>query len=228
MQQNFTRFAAVCCILSVITTLGIHVYFPDPPADFEKRVLLFRDSTYLLNRWWVIVHCLLVVVSMWGFALTEMKRSPGFAGIGFLFFCVFAFAEITRQMFVLFYINDLREQYVTTLDPAVKETLKQLLTYAGLLTAPLFGVFILSFGLGNLCYGIALTNEKGFGKVLSVLLLMWGAGALIAFGNSFWKQSAIDSFVEKYNFTYQPLMRILIAWWLWKRAGEIQPSPARP
>jgi hypothetical protein len=72
-QKNFIRFAAVCCFLSVITTLGIHLYFPDPPADFEQRVKLYRDTTYMINRWWVIIHCLLVIVSMWGFSLLQMK-----------------------------------------------------------------------------------------------------------------------------------------------------------
>jgi hypothetical protein len=205
----------------VVTTLGIHSFFPDPPAGFEERILLFRNNTYLLNRWWVIAHCLLVIVSMWGFALLQIKKAPGFTGLGFLFFTVFAIMEITRQMFVLFYMNELRQQYLFATDPAIKEGLKITLSNAGLLTAPLFGVFILTFGLGNLCYGLSLSSNKGFDKMLSVLLIIWGIGNLVAFGNNFWKLSAIDQFIEKYNFTYQPFMRALIGLWLWKKSNDL-------
>ncbi len=107
----FLRFAAICCFLTVLTTVGIHAIFPDPPSDFEQRVLLYRDGYYLLNRWWVVVHCLLVLIAMWGFALIQMRRAAGFAGLGMLFFATFAITEIARQMTVLFYLNPLRAQY---------------------------------------------------------------------------------------------------------------------
>jgi hypothetical protein len=201
--------------------LGIHLYFKDPPEDFEQRILLFRNKTYLVNRWWVIAHCLLVIVSMWAFALIQFKKAPGFTGIGFLFFAVFGIAEITRQMYVLYYVNELRQQYSMAADPIVKQGLKQTITSAGLLAVPLFGVFVFSFGVGNLCYGLSLFDQRGFDKLLSVLLIVWSLGNFFAFGNSFWESAALSTFIDKYSFTYQPLMRLLIAWWLWKKAALI-------
>lgn len=221
IQKRFIRFASICCFLTVVTTLGIHLFFPDPPAGFEERILLFRDKTYLLNRWWVIAHCLLVIVSMWGFTMLQMKKAAGLAGLGFLFFAVFAIAEITRQMFVFFYINELRQQYLFAADPAIKEGIKITLSNAGLLTAPLFGVFILMFGLGNLCYGLSLSWDQRFSKILSVLLIIWSIGSFVALGNDFWKIPAIDQFIEKYNFTFQPFMRAFIGLWLWKKSNAL-------
>jgi hypothetical protein len=219
VSSPFLRFASVCCFITIVTTLGIHLYFTDPPADFEQRILLFRDKTYLLNRWWVIAHCLLVIVSMWGFALIRIKKAPGFIGIGFVFFVVFGIAEITRQMYVLFYLNELREQYSLAADPVIKGGLKQTISSAGLLGAPLFGLFIFTFGLGNLSYGISLFNGKGFDKILSISLMLWAAGNFLALGNSFWQSRSLDSFIEKYSYTYQPLMRALLAIWIWKKSG---------
>ena len=221
IQKRFIRFAAFCCFLTVITTVGIHRFFPDPPSGFEERLLLYRDKTYLLNRWWVIAHCLLVIISMWGFAILQMKKAPGFTGLGFLFFVVFAIMEITRQMFVLFYMNELRQQYLLGVDPAIKEGIKISLSSAGQLTAPLFGVFILMFGLGNLCYGLSLRWDQPFNKILSVLLIVWSIGSFLALCNNFWKLPAIDQFIEKYNFTFQPLMRALIGLWLWRRSNDL-------
>lgn len=220
VQKNFIRLASVCCFLTVITTLGIHAFFPDPPASFEERVLLFRDPTYLLNRWWVIAHCLLVIVAMWGFALLQFKKAPGFTGLGFLFFCVFSIAEITRQMIALFYINGLREQYVMATDAATKEGLKLTLSTAGLLTSPLFGVFILMFGLGSLCYGFSLARAKGFDKLLSILFLISGAGSFVLMGNDFWKIGWLENLLSKYNSTFTPLLRAIIGIWLWKKSAS--------
>ena len=221
IQKKFIRFASICCFLSVITTLGIHAYFPDPPSSFEERVLLFRNTTYLVNRWWVIIHCLLVIVAMWGFALLQFKKAPGFAGLGFLFFCVFAIAEITRQMIVLFYMNGLREQYVNATDPVIREGIKLTLTHAPLLTAPLFGLFILAFGLGGLCYGLSLLDTRGFSKLIGILMIVSGIASFILLGNNFWQSDSLEKVIEKYNMTFTPLLRLLTGVWLWKKANTL-------
>jgi hypothetical protein len=219
-ENSFLRLASICCFITVITTLGIHVIFPDPPVEFDKRILLFRDKTYLLNRWWVITHCLLVIISMWGVALIQCRKSPGYIGLGFVFFVIFGIAEITRQMYVLLYMNGLRDQYYMSTDQQIRESLKPFINNAGLLASPMFGVFILSFGIANLFYGVGLAREKGFGKLISVLLLIWAAGTFLALGNSFWNIPAINSIIEKYNFTYQPAVRMLLGVWLWKMADR--------
>lgn len=221
-SKSFLHFAAACCLLSMITTLGIHLAFPEPPADFEQRILLFRDQIYLLQRWWIIVHCLLVIVSMCGVALWLIRKSPGFAPLGFLFFAVFGIAEIFRQMIVLFYFNGLREQYHLATDAATKEVFRNTLSTAGLMASPLFGLFMLSFGLGNLFYGIGLAREKGWSRWLSVLLIAWALFVFLSLGNEFWRSESLGSIVEAYSFTYQPLMRLLIAIWLWQKAGNLQ------
>ena len=89
-------------------------------------------------------------------------------------------------MMVLFYTNVLREQYHMTTDAAAKAGLKITLTSAGQLTAPLFGVFILMFGLGSLCYGFSLIHANGFSKLLSIMLIISGLVSFIMLGNNFW------------------------------------------
>lgn len=215
---RFLRFASICCFITVVTTLGIHLYFPDPPQDFEKRVLLFRDTTYLINRWWVIFHCLLVIVSMWGFGLIQLRKAPGLIGVGFVFFVVFGVAEITRQMYILYYLNELKQQYVLATDPVIKAGLKQSVINGGLLGAPLFGLFVFAFGIGNLCYGLSLFNGSQFDKLLSLLLILWSVGNFLALGNSFWQLGILNRIINHYSYTYQPIMRALLGVWIWKKA----------
>jgi hypothetical protein len=160
----------------------------------------------------------LALVAMWGFFLINYRKSIGFTGIGFVFYSVFAVVEIIRQMFVLFYLNGLRIKYVNEIDLTIKSLLKHDLSTFSLFSNGFFGTFILAFGLGNLCYGLSLWSEKGFGKVLSWMLILWSFGSFLALGNEFFQNQSVGKFIGNYNFIYQPLMRGLLAWWVWKQA----------
>ncbi len=179
---------------------------------------MYKDPIYLLNRWWVIGHCLLVLIAMWGIALVQFRKTAGFTGLGFLFFSVFAIAEISRQMLVLFYLNGLRIQYIAAESGALKENLRMSMDQFALTGNSIFGLFVLTFGLGNLCYGLSFFPEKGFGKWLSWLLILWSMGSFLALANEFWQQEGLGTFISWYNTTFQPLVRALLAWWLWKEA----------
>jgi hypothetical protein len=221
ISKDFLRFTAICGFLTVLTTLGVHLFFAAPPTDFEARALLFKDSTYIFNRWWIIIHCLLALVAMWGFFLIQYRKSIAFAGLGFLFFGVFAITEIARQMFVLFYLNGLRTRYIAETDATIKSLLKYDLTTFSTFSTSFFGLFVLAFGLGNLCYGWSLWREKGFGKILSWMLIVWSLGSFTALANEFIANATIAKFIETYNYVYQPLMRGLLAWWVWKKSENL-------
>lgn len=217
-SKNFIKFTAISGFFSVITTLGIHLLFPDVPTDFEERAAIFQDGIYILNRWWVIIHCILVLIAMWGFFLTQFRKSIGFTGLGFIFFVVFAVVEIIRQMFVLFYLNGLRAKYLTETDIVIKSLYKYDLTTFSMFSNSFFGMFILAFGLANFFYGLSLWTEKGFGKILSWMLIIWGLGSFLALANEFLANESIADFLRFYNYSYQPLMRGLLAWWILKKA----------
>ena len=226
---NFLRVAAIACFATVITTIGIHAIFNFDVTTFEERVSLFRNRLYLLNRWWVIVHCLLVLIAMWGVFVARRLRASGWVGLGLTFFSVFAFTEIFRQILVLFYLNGLRARYLAATDDGLRVFLTHSMDQFGLISLSLFGLFILSFALGNLCYGIALVPEEGFDRILGVLLLVWAFGTLTAFGNAFWEAPGLERAVSVFNLWFQPAMRFLIALWLWRAATSAEPAvrPAR-
>lgn len=215
---SFLKITAACGFLSIITTLGIHLFFPPVPADFESRALLFQSSMYLFNRWWIIIHCLLVLVAMWGFYLIQRDKKQEWAGLGFLFFGVFAVVEIFRQFLVLFYLNGLRANYVAETDMTIKGLLKNDINNFTLFSVSFFGLFVFAFGLGNLCYGLSLWGEKRFGKILSWLLILWSLGSMLALSNEFLKSELLAKGIETYNYVYQPVMRGLLALWVWGKA----------
>lgn len=213
--NNFLVLAIVCCLLSVITTVGIHSSLFDlGELSFEERLRLFENPTYITKGFWVIVHCLFVFIAMLGFLLIQFRKSIGFMIAGFVFFAVFSFTEIFRQMFVFFYLNNLRRSYLETSDVIAQEIIKINIDHAGLMGYALFGLFIVAFALGNICYGISLFNNQKIDRILGYLLLILGIGNLIAFGNEFWQSESITSIIEYFSLIYQPVMRLLIGLWM--------------
>lgn len=166
MKPSFIHVAAMACLLSVITTIGIHSLFKYNAATFEQQVILHQNSTYLLNRWWVIIHCLLVIVAMWGFFLARPKDTTPLTGLGFVFFVVFGITETFRQLLILFYLNNLRAQYFVAADHATKLFYEKSITSFSMFGNSLFGLFILTFALGNLFYGLSLLKTTGYSKAL--------------------------------------------------------------
>jgi len=226
--QRFLLTAIVCCLLSVITTLGIHSpLFDLGDLSFDERIRLFENPTYITNRFWVIAHCLFVLIAMLGFLLIQVKKSPGFTIAGFIFFAVFSFTEIFRQMFVFFYLNNLRRSYLGTNDTALQEMIKVSMDHAGLIGYALFGLFIVTFALGCICYGISLLgNSTKLDRILAYLLLIWGIGNLLAFGNEFWDSESLGQFVEYFSIIYQPIMRVLVGIWMIRKYKEIMVNKA--
>ena len=214
-NRRFLQFAIICCFISVVTTLGIHSgLFDLRDLSFDDRIRLFDNPKYIANRFWVIFHCLFVLIAMLGFLLIQFRKSQGFTLLGFIFFAVFSFTEIFRQMFVFFYLNNLRRSYLETTDDTAREVIQLSMDHAGLIGYALFGLFIVSFALGNICYGMSLLGGTKVDRILAYLLLIWGVGNLFAFGNEFWNSNAIGQFVEYFSIIYQPIMRVLVGLWM--------------
>jgi small-conductance mechanosensitive channel len=217
---KFVRFAAVCGFISVVTTLGVHLFFPNFASDFDGRIRLYNNEIYLLNRWWIIFHCLLVLIAASGFMVIAYTRSLGFTALGFTFLITFAVAEIFRQLLVIFHLNGMRAKFIAETDIATKSILRISIENFDSLSNSFFGLFILAFSLGNLFFSLSIWKEKGFGKLLSILLLIWAIGSFVAFGNEFYNNAVVSTVLQKYNYTYQPVVRLFLALWLWRKANN--------
>lgn len=214
ISSRFLVFCGVCALLSALTTFGVHLLFEVPPA-FAQQVELYQNPRYLFRCAWVIGHCLLVLFSVLGVALKRWERAPGWLLAGLLCFVVFGLTEIFRMTLTLSYVNLLREKYVLATDPTVRLVLQtQLETWSGINTG-LFLMFSVAFGLGNLLYGLALWPPgSGPDRLLSVGLLVWAGLGLWGFINRFWPTEAGSWLLEGAAVTWQPLMRVVLGWWL--------------
>lgn len=146
ISKKFLRVAIVCCFFSAITTIGIHSNLFDLTNVDSLRV--FENSTYMAKRFWVIAHCLFVFISMLGFLLIQIKKETGFTVLGFIFYLIFSIAEIYRQLFYLFYINNLRRSYFEAGDSSLQELIQMNIEQAGFVGYSLFALFIFAFAIG--------------------------------------------------------------------------------
>lgn len=222
-MKNFLLFAALCSLATAVTTILIH-NFPYGQMTFEERAMLYQDATYFKQRLVIIAHCSLFLVAMWGAFLVLYKKALALSGLGLLFFALFSITETIRQVSIIFYLNGLREKYFGATGVTQAEIIKIGIENFGFINYTLYAIFIVSFGLGALFYGLALLQLKHiiFNKFLGILMLFWSIGSFVAFGNVFWGFNWLDKIIEPYNLYYQSLMRILIAVWLWRIFIEIK------
>ncbi len=80
VSTRFLRFASICALATALTTLAIHL-LPELWADadtFEEQLQLQHNSIYVLHSWIIIVHCLLVIVSMFGLGSQVVGRAGSY------------------------------------------------------------------------------------------------------------------------------------------------------
>lgn len=209
------RLACIAAFLVVITTVGIHSnLFDFSGLDFRQRAELHADRWYHFSKWWIIIHCLLVIISMWGVALVLGRTKVAFTAPGMLFISVFGITEIFRQLLVLFYLNGLRQNYLEATDERTIEFITQNIQSFGLFAYALFGLFILAFALGNLFFGFALLKEQKLGHWLGILLIVWSVQGLMTLGNEFWNMGWFNEINKWFSLIIQPLIRLCVALWL--------------
>ena len=91
---TFMRVAAVCAMVSAVTTLGLiflpYAFAPIEDGDTARRLL---DPVYVTRVWVALVHPLLVLVGALGILVARLGPAAGSAVCGFVFFLLWAGTE---------------------------------------------------------------------------------------------------------------------------------------
>ena len=220
---RFVRFASVCAFATALTTLAIHLL---PPlwasADtFEEQLALRHNPIYLARLWVVIVHCILVVVSMYAVGVLRARRQTNLMALGFLGFVVFAVAELLRTSLAIFALNRRwREEYATVTDDARKDALRAAIEAFPGFGSALFFVFAIAFQLALLCYGFALLGGQGMDRLLGGVFLLWVLLSLPGMFDTIVGSPGASRYFEWVGPYFQPLARALVGVWLWREAEK--------
>jgi len=209
-SRNYCIIGALAASVSVITTLGIHGFL-EGPSTFEEALQVYQTPYYIFTKAWVILHCIVVIISM--YALSKFLQSQGsiYAGLGFVFYAGFGFFELFRMTLVLGYLGQLRTSFLSTDDEMLRQILQiEMDNFAGI-GQGLFFAFIICFIVGNLITGLCCISFRGLYGALGYVLVFWGIVSTILLINEFVQVNAISNFGNYFSLIFQPSARILVA-----------------
>lgn len=224
MELNkFIKVAAACSIIGAITT-ALLIFLPSPEAkDFEAQVQLFNNKLYLSKLWVLFVHPQFNLIAALGIAAVLLKKYPEFIIPATLFISIWAYTEANQQAFMIDAVNQYwRPGYINAENEATKAAF-----YAQLIGAPAirdsqYFLLLFGFGVGSFLFGLALIKEDKLGVILGVCYLFVSLVSLISFARYYLGFEAVAPLIDGfYNWLYpwlQPLVRMALGIWLWKKS----------
>jgi hypothetical protein len=230
LTSRFFRFGAVCAVLTALTTLVVHIV-PCLWADattFEQQADLRLDPIYLAQRWTILVHCTLVIISMFVLGAAKLRSAPVLVSFGFLGYLGFGFTEIVRTSISIFAVNRTwRAGYAAAADDATREHFRSLITAYGGINDALFFIFYTAFLIGLVCYGLAFLRSEGRKSHLGFLFLLWSLLSVPGFIDAIMGRESLGRYFEWVGPYFLPLARLYIGVWFWKNAERLGSSLQR-
>jgi hypothetical protein len=221
-KPSFYRSAAVCSVLSAITTLLL-IFLPrffEPAEGFEGRMARVDDPVYELRSWVYLLHPFLALMAAIGVAARIRVQASAAAVIGLLGFVLWAFTEAFQQTLTLFAFDKWRVMYAAA-DELTREQIRTNASmYDGLWDAMYF-LLLIGFAIGNFSLGQALVRWRGLTRIVGCFLLLAFVLTLTnVFSELQWMQ--LSGPLAEWSYpAIQPLGRVLIGIWLWRVADEL-------
>ena len=219
-DPRFFRVAAVCSVLSAVTTLLL-IFLPQwflPVQGFEDRMARIDESAYQVRSWVYLLHPFLVFAAALGLALAVWRRAPVLAIGALAGFALWAFTEAGQQTMTLFAFDRWRAAWATA-DAATRKTIQiNAAMYDGLWDG-MYMLLLIGFAIGNACLGAALWKNGGLQRAVSGFL--WAACALTValFIGELGLQVVPEVALRWAYPALQPLGRTLTGIWLWHHAA---------
>jgi hypothetical protein len=206
MKSTQFKAGAVCAFLSAITTIGIHSIFRSP-GSFEESLLIYKTGMYVFSKWWVIFHCLFVIISIYAFVYYLDARGVSFANLGFSFYFAFGIIEILRMFLVLHYLRQLRDQYLSADSEVLRDTIRLSIDNIQGIGNMLFSAFTVAIIAGNLFVGLACLSQEKYIRYFGIALIVWACVLVISLTNEYSNIAWIGSFVGMFSLIFQPIIR---------------------
>ena len=222
-EARFLRVAAVCSVLSALTTLML-IFLPEFFAStqgFEARMARVHETAYRLRAWAYLLHPFITLTAALGIAFAIRHRAPVLALFGALGFTWWAFTEASQQTLTLFAFDRWRVAYAAA-DEATRAAIRiNAMMYDGIWDG-MYMLLLIAFAIGNACYCAALLNRPGLPRVVGGFMLAACVLTILLFINELGIALLPEPVLEWMYPSIQPLGRILIGVWLWRVASGKQ------
>jgi hypothetical protein len=176
----------------------------------------------MAQRWTILVHCALVIISMFILGAAKWRNAPALVSFGFLGYLFFGFTEILRTSISIFAVNRTwRAGYAAAADDATRERFQALLAAYGGINQAFFFVFYTGFFIGLICYGLAFMRTEGRKSQLGILFLVWALLDVPGFIDTVAGTQWLGPYFEWVGPYFLPLARLYVGVWLWKNAASL-------
>lgn len=220
-HPSFYKRAAVCSVLSAVTTLGL-IFLPRffaPVEGFEARMGRVHDPVYVLYSWVYLVHPFLTFTAALAVGLRIRRLASAAALIGVLGFALWAFTEAGQQTLTLFAFDKWRIAYPTADELTRAQIRTNTMVYDGLWDAMYF-LLLIGFTIGNTAFGLVLARGRGLTRAVGWFFFAAVALTLTYMGREL-GLPPVPEVLETWAYpAIQPLARTLIGVWLWRAATE--------
>ena len=224
---SFYRTAAICSIVSALTTLGL-IFLPYlfiPVDGFDGRMNRINEPAYVLRSWIYLLHPFLCGAAALAVAMRLRTLASAGAIVGLLGFLLWAGTEAGQQTMTLFTMDKWRAAWATADELTRAHIRASVLMYDGLWDAKYF-LLLIGFAIGNLSFGLVMVKRHGLTRVVGGFFL--AAAALTIVWNMLPEVGgpSLPESIEPWLYpAIQPLGRTLIGLWLWRAADENGPLP---
>jgi hypothetical protein len=220
IDPRFFRVAAVCSLISALTTLLL-IFLPEffPPApDFAARMARVHSGAYQLRAWVYLLHPFMVFTAALGVALAIRQHAPVLAIAGIAGFALWAFNEAGQQTLTLFAFDRWRLAW-----EAADETTRAAIRintslYDGIWDG-MYMLLLIGFAIGNASLGAALLSGQGLARVVGGFMLAACVLTCVLFAGELGLVLLPEPVTGWAYPAIQPLGRALLGLWLWQQAN---------
>jgi hypothetical protein len=220
METRFIRFGAICSVLLAVTTflLWLLPRMVEPATTFEARLSLVNNPHYMGRLWTNFIHMFFALGACLAIYSVLRDKARGFAALGMAFFFIWVFTEMLGLSINIFGVNMTWRAGYAAATPEQQAIYKTLLTWWPGAWEGFYFLLGLAYLLGSLAFGGLMVVQKGFTRLVGVLVLCGApisAGFLIGgYGGPSWPEEIAGAVYP----VVQPLARFLTGVWLWKMA----------
>lgn len=221
----FFRLAAVCSCIGAATTAYL-MLVPLPAAStVMEQALLSTNIIYLSKLWMLFFHPQFNFIAVLGCGLLLVRNASWQVLLATLFMATWSYTELSQQAFLIDALNQYwRPAYMSASSVSEKSSYDTILLAASGISDSQYFVVIYCFGMGSVFLGWAFLKSNRLGRFIGLASILIGIFSLMSFGSYYLKMSFLSPIIDiwyEYIYLYmQPILRLIIGWWLLLNSQE--------
>jgi hypothetical protein len=217
-SHAFLRTAAVCWMITSVTTLGL-IFLPRllPPApDLLSQARIAAEPIRQLRLWVGVVHPMIALVGALGVGCVTWRRAPGATAVAIVCMLAWSLGEALQQALLLVGQSwRLFPRYLAA-DDASRVPVAAAIEAVAAASDALFFLLLLAFIAGNVLFAWATRAPRGLQLAVSIAFVLAAALGVVSFVTRFGGGLLPGGAMDVLYPAIQPAGRFMVGVWLWR------------